>query len=420
MPNPSKVESKTTIDLMFAMLKEKGKMDVKSLSIALNISPSVIDDWAKILESGGFVNITNEFGHMFITSLKSEFEQDTAISEIINVQKTKAIQDVEFGTLKVDELKAKIDSIQKDTSELERQFSKDFPKLHTYLNELEIIFKRSSEMSKSLDNLKRRANKEYKETITKFDAEYKEIQEVVNKSMDTKKIYVLIEDARKFEFEIDKLKNSKRAEIDSLKKETEEHAKLLKKTIDDVEKDIDAGIKTTTKQIKEELKNLEEWDSLLKKTNDKLPSLINEQQAQFNKFSKLKEDITKMYRDIESSTEQILDEYTLKLEPIYEGIDKVKRELSEPGDIGNTIINAKSEISEIQKEITSLKNEFVSITKDLKNISTNKKLSNETKLSKVDDMAKRNDNFKDKITKIDSRMKGVTKLLSLIGIKKEN
>lgn len=420
MDNPSKIGGKTTIDSMLDLLRDRGRIDVNSISTILDISPSVIEDWAKILESGGLVSINYEFGHMFITPSKKTTEQNTAVSEIINVQKTKTIQDIEFETLKVNELKTRIDHLQKGTNELEKQFSKDFPRLHKYLDELETIFRKSSEMSKGLDELKRRADKEYGGVIDKFNLDYKQIKETMDKSVDTEKIRVLIDDAKKFEDEIDRLKISKKTELGSLRKEAEENVKTLKNTINDAEKEIDIGIKATSKQVKEELKNLEEWDSILKRTNKQLPKLINDESIKFNKFIKLKEDITDMYKDIKNKTDHVLDEYNGKLMPIYEDIDEIKQKLSEPGDIGNTIISAKNEIVGVQKDIVNLKKEFMLISKELKGVSKNKKLSTERKLNKISKITEKNENFKKKIIKTDTKMKGITRLLNLIGVEKKN
>jgi hypothetical protein len=46
-------QATTTIDSMVELIKAKGKIDVyPSIAVALDISPAVVEDWARVLESG--------------------------------------------------------------------------------------------------------------------------------------------------------------------------------------------------------------------------------------------------------------------------------------------------------------------------------------------------------------------------------
>ncbi len=70
--NKNSNETKTSIDKMLTLLQNKGRMDVNTLSLSLDTPASVIDDWAKILESANIVKISYELGKMYVEPTKNE------------------------------------------------------------------------------------------------------------------------------------------------------------------------------------------------------------------------------------------------------------------------------------------------------------------------------------------------------------
>ncbi len=418
MENSARAGGKTTIDSMLDLLKSRGRLDINSISTALDIAPGVIEDWAKILESGNLVSINYEFGHMFVSPKKFTGEEKSAVSEIINVEKTTAVQDIEFETLKVNELKERIKSLHKDTSELERQFSKEFPKLHRSLNEVEKIFSRASNMGRKLNNLRSRSKKEYEDTVGKYESEYKKLQEVTSKSIDTARMERMVEDAKRFEEEVANLKRSKKTEIESLRKSMDGQVRLLKDNLEKENRSIEENIRKTGRDIGEELKNLSEWDKIAKSMNKRLPILVSEIEAEFKKFTEYKNSASNMYNEIDKEVSYISGEFNEKLKPLSESLNEIKEKLSVPGEVGNAILNAKHDIAEAQKEVSELRKEFSRLSRELKSVSQNKKLSSEAKLDKVNDILQKNEDVKDKITKTDSKMKGVVSMLNSIGLDK--
>ena len=79
MTQPSQTpssEAKTSIDSLIELLSDKGKLDLNTVSITLGVSPTIMEEWAKVLESGKLIKVSYEVGKMYLELLASETEVD--------------------------------------------------------------------------------------------------------------------------------------------------------------------------------------------------------------------------------------------------------------------------------------------------------------------------------------------------------
>ena len=71
-PSDGSRETETDIDLLLEMLKKYGKSDLTNISIKLGVSPTIVESWVRILESGRLVRVTHELGKMYIRLIPND------------------------------------------------------------------------------------------------------------------------------------------------------------------------------------------------------------------------------------------------------------------------------------------------------------------------------------------------------------
>ena len=60
---------------MVDLLKVKGKLEINSIASELGIGPITIENWSRILEKGGIVEITYEMGKMYVSILQMSVKE---------------------------------------------------------------------------------------------------------------------------------------------------------------------------------------------------------------------------------------------------------------------------------------------------------------------------------------------------------
>lgn len=410
----SDIKGKTTIDTMLEFVSNNGKTDVNNISSVLGVSPSVIEGWAKILESGGLVIITNELGHMYVSPIKSGLGQNLAVSEAINVQRGKVLQDIEFDITKMAELKNRLGEIANIDKTLEREISKSLPEFYKSVNQLETITKRSELLNKRMEELKSKAEKEYREAISRFDYENRELKEAVDRSIDTEKIRSIVEDAKRFEESIKELRASKNREIEALRKDMDDQIKQMKKTLDDAEREIDRSIKNANAELKKELGNLLEWEALAKRGNERLPKIIAEEQARLKRMESIRESVDKEYRTLEASINEVGIDFIERYKPLADALNNIKMGMTGPAKVLDTVAEAKREIEEVYKEFESLNKNISKLRNEIKRVSSDRKNAEHNKLLLIDSINKRNDEIRESMSELEKRLKEIESAINSI------
>jgi len=82
-------DAKTTIDSLAELLREKGKMELGKIAQSLGVEQNVVENWAKVLEAGNMVKISNEVGKMYVEPLQVTKEQEAAVAATIDAQRAK-------------------------------------------------------------------------------------------------------------------------------------------------------------------------------------------------------------------------------------------------------------------------------------------------------------------------------------------
>ncbi len=407
------VSGKTTIDSMLEYINSNGKSDVNTIATVLGTYPGIVEDWAKILESGGLVKITNEIGKMFVAPVNAAPAQNVAATELMSIQKARISQSTEYQHLREEQLKSKIEELYKEANVLDKEFMRKFPALHKTLSELDNMFRKATDAEKRINEIQKKAESEKKSAITKFDYEYKKLEDISAKSVDIQKITELAEDAKRFESVIEDLKTNKKKELEAVRKDIDDQVRLLKKTLDEAEREIDAEIKRTSDRIRIELQNLNEWNAIAKSTSQNLPKTISEEKASLKRMSDLKAKVESDYNSIEKALGQLASDYKLKALPLFDSIEEMNQAISEKGGTGRAIIEANQLIIEAKKELDTVQKDISLLERGLKSINlAQPKTGKQNKMGMLGKLEIKSNELKGKLDKISGKVDSATNILS--------
>src|SRR5271156_5028815 len=85
--NPEIEETRTSIDTLLELLKVKGKSELNGIAIALDVDPRIVENWAKVLETGNLIKISYKVGKMYLEPLNMKPDQQQDMQARIDVTK---------------------------------------------------------------------------------------------------------------------------------------------------------------------------------------------------------------------------------------------------------------------------------------------------------------------------------------------
>ena len=255
------------------------------------------------------------------------------------------------------------------------------------------IEKEKNEKQKILNEEKEKNKKE----IDKINNELNKLKEenilIKNDNKNINDIKNELEEYKKKEKDNEIIINELKMENERLKKNSALNFKLIKEENDELLKDIQKLNETINlmKKKEKEIKEKEEKEKEEKEKEEKIKKLKEEKEKEENKKNKIKNNNFKVMR-IYSNTfiyRNINPEISFKLKDLEKKYNELKKEKNKSNEDNkiNDIIHLK-EIKTIkekyEKEITELKNENISLNKQIiiintKNISNKELISNNTK-----------------------------------------
>jgi chromosome segregation ATPase len=392
---PKGVQTKTSIDSLLELLREKGKSELTNVSASLGVGTTILEQWAKVLEEAKLINVTYEMGKMYMEPLNLAPEQEQQVKTKSAAEKFTLDNQMELEKISVDKFYKSLDTLTANVNQLDQVYKQKMPQLHTMMDELDKLYAPIDQKTKKLSEVKQNSEAYLAQLDAKMDALYTKVGVLSSGNIDSmlKTKTTQLEDAMK------------RAE------EAERSMKTVEQTKSTFYQQLSKDIDKRTDELKKQLKkSVEDIYAVAKSEGDKtgpIMKMIKEDIAQQKKVSldagQIKRDVEDTVRAIGAarttfkdryqkavddlnSTEKI---YELKYEAVKREIDKLKEEMGSAGKIYEYINTAKGEIGAIKLMIDENRKEVDSITEALKAIEGAKALSVEKRAQAVDEIKKR-------------------------------
>lgn len=407
-------QATTTIDSMVELIKAKGKIDVTSIAVALDISPAVVEDWARVLESGNMVKITHEVGKMFVAPMNVGKEEAEEMQKKLEMQMGTLNERLDVEKLTLDKITDSIKKISSATQEVDKEFEKGAPGIHKALSEIAKLEKEAEKNSDELIKIKNKAASDYELVNKKFSELSSKMASLtsgefnVNLTANQQKVEAAVASAHAKLGEIDAMRKEKDRALDELRKSMQEEMKKLNdqvsefsksanKEFDDTKKAVEEQIKLMHDQINEHKKAFQELHDL-SENEKKITNTIKEDNARFNDlYNKINKEMDNLVKSLEGKKKESDAQ-----------ISAMKEKFGQASEIFDTIERTKNDTEEASKRVAELSKELTKISEQLSALSTLKEL----KSKQVDEKMQIVSALSKKDKKVDSNIKDLEKKLS--------
>jgi len=411
MPDKNVKETRTTIDSMLELLRARGRMDINSITAVLNIAPTVVEGWAKVLESGGLARITYDFGRMFVEPFGMLGVGEEVLKAQSLARKTVVEQSVETQNILINRINDAIRSIDQATVEAEREFSKQQPSLRKSLEELNRL-KTTVELYKTqMQAVAKGAETDYSTIMKKIEIVSRGLEPFTSNNFETtiktitKRINEIIESIKNTEMNVDALSKGKDSAIEEIKKGLSAQIKELENTVNGSVSQVNSSYKQYKLQMDEELKNLNTQATLAVYALKQLHELIIDGQRYAKRIDEHKGQLTEKYAKVQSELRAANTLMTRKSDELTATIDNLIKKFGSLGEISTSIELAKSKRAEVEKEIASMMTELKGISGMLSSIGSEKGMSEDQRVNLLRELGQ-------KSTQIMSRIEAMRKSLS--------
>jgi len=422
MEQNTKSEARTTIDTMLELIKSKGRIDLNSIAATLGIAPSVVEGWAKVLESGNLVKISYEVGKMYISPVELSKDELQALETKTEQQKFILSEELESDLINIDKLSQSLRDIQSNMASFEQNLKKGSPDATKKINELSQLYSRMKSYQSNIDSIKKGISSDYDSMEKRFNEMMSKLNNVATAEQKINsgapidvKIQESINNARSAIQELEVAKKNVSQTMDNMKKDLENQIKQENARLDTV-------IKQSHEQLENALKELQKQAGSYKGEINELKQLHSEEEQLTKKLNQQHAEFNSNYAKLEQS----LKEATAKFSPKYdEALAELNKAMEGAGSLGELIKNMsdlKTEITDLGPKLNDYKQELQKLKDQTDAIIAAKNLNMSQKDAKLSELKEKHDkvsgDMKNKKSKISDTLNNIDNITKKMAGKK--
>jgi|GEM_PF-1246777 chromosome segregation ATPase len=409
--NPEIASTKTTIDSLLDLLRTKGRTELSSVAVALNIDPRIIENWAKVLEKGNLIKITYEVGKMYLEPISLSLEEQADVKTKTDITKFILEEDLAVERISLDKFSKSISDLNTTIGTMEKLYQQKMPAVQKILAEVDRAYAPVESKKKSIDRIKLDADADLKEvnkTIetlsTKLNAfsPTRTDSEVSSKLEKLNAILANMDSAQKA---MDETERTKDRFFDSMKANINTQLNELKKQLSSSRNDIGQNLKENARQLKELIKGIQDQVGTAKRLAKETEGFKRQFDTAKRDLEVLRSDFNDRYERLREGIEKDSMLVDSQSKNVLENIKDLKSQIGGISKIDDDIRRWKKNMSDLSREIVSTKGEIIKLTNQLNIIDTNKSITVERKAKAIEEVSKSANNTK----KATSRIKEVIK-----------
>jgi Mn-dependent DtxR family transcriptional regulator len=398
-PSP---EAKTSIDSLLELLKEKGKMDLNTISITLGVSPTIIEDWARVLENGKLIKVNYEVGKMFLEIRSEGGEQARSTSIRAEAQKSALQNEMDVERITLDKYAKNLEDLSLTVAGMDSLYKQKLPNIQKLFYELDTISAPMAKKTKELDATMKSAESYFVQLDKKVDELYSKVtslegsnlQRALRQKEETLKLALSRADSAKATLmDIEDTKQALYSKMSGdIDAQVREFKAALKASIEQIYNELKADASeaiTVDKEIRTELaetaKVAAEAERIKKDVELSKTTLTNSRNSFKDRYQKTVGEI-----------DQISGAVMQKYEKAQAELNELKTSMGEVSRIHDSIGKAKVDLAEVQKTINTSRDAVESITAALRALDTNRNLEPIQKAKVVAELTKKSLDVKQK------------------------
>ncbi len=388
-------EAKTSIDSLLELLKEKGKVDLNTVSITLGVSPTIIEEWAKVLENGKLIRVSYEVGKMYLEPRSEAGEQERNTNVKADAQKSTLQNEMDVEKITLDKYSKNLEELSTTVAGMDALYKQKLPNIQKLFSELDSVSAPMAKKTKELDATMRSAESYFNQLDKKVDDLYvkvntlagSNIERALKQKEETLKVALSRADTAKATLmDIEDTKQALYGKISSdIDSQVREFKGALKASIEQIYNELKADAAeaiTVDKEIRTELaetsKITAEADRLRKEVETSKTNLLNSRKSFKDQYQRTVDEIN-----------QISGSVMQKYEKAQGDLGELKASLGEVSKVHDSIGKAKADIAEIQKSISTSREAVDSISDALRLLDSAKNMDSGQKAKAVSELSKK-------------------------------
>jgi DNA-binding transcriptional ArsR family regulator len=323
-------QTRTSIDSLLDLINANGRMDINSVASKLGVAPSVVENWAKVLEKSGLITVKYEVGKMFIEPASTQKGDSKTLNAKLDVQQSSLSTDAEAKMLELQKLSEMLDNLRATALSANKIYSEKMPELQSRLGEINKVYEQVEKENKVVNDMRVNLEKTYEGINNKVSDMLKKLDYLDSGDFSTKlndsisKVEGLLKGSGSTDEKLKTVRAEKEKAIATLKSDLENQFKKLRQDLETSDKEVEEelrkheqDIKVYNEGLKEQLrvsKDLLKQVSDFKKEKEKEKKALNEAVREFtDRYTKSYSIVSKDMGILEHDSKSIMaDIFNLK------------------------------------------------------------------------------------------------------------
>ena len=387
--NTRNPEARTTIDTMLELIRSKKRIDLNSVASSLGIAPSVVEGWAKVLESGNLIKINYEMGKMLLSPMALS-KDDLQTLESQTTQKTYILsEELESEILNTKKLEDALRDISSNIASFGQKLQKESPEAHKKVEELSKLYSEMRSYQSHIDAIKKGIGSDYDDMEKRFNELLKKLTDVTEqeqkaKSVSPETITNSLNAAKSTLKEIENVKINVSHSLEATRKDLENQIKQENIRLNEI-------IKQSHEQLEGAYKELEKETSTYKSNIKEIKDLQLHEEQLSKKLNQEHAEFNANYSKLEQSLKDAIAKFTPKYE---EALSKLNDTMSNAGSVGEIIKNIGDityQVSDLEPKISKYKQELQRIKDQADAIAAARNLNAVQKDEKINELKNKSD-----------------------------
>ncbi|MCL4379682.1 MAG: hypothetical protein M1160_03650 [Candidatus Marsarchaeota archaeon] len=410
MADDAPPSTKTTIDSLVELLKKKGKMDLASVSVALGVDQSIVENWAKVLEKGNIVKITYEVGKMFLTISTLSAEQEATEHSRAEAEISGLMAQSESQMLSLDKLTETLESIKGSVATAEKAEASEMPEIRRAIADLNSIYATVEQRNRGFEQMAKKAEQIYDEInkrVIELSTRLGGISgEGGAKGVDDarQELESISKSIASINSQISAVGKSSSESMDQIRRSVIEQSKALERQIEQSKKEIDAKLNEYAKQADTVERQLKDRVRAISSSVEELNSFSKEREKQLRRLRDSRVELNNYYMKMSEELNTQKSSAAAISKEISEKVARLKSGFGEAAEIDDTLSTLKSQMAGLEREIADARQDVNDITNKLRALSALSSATTEQKTAAFSDLQKRASAARSRVSNIEDKV----------------
>ncbi|MGD0729345.1 MAG: hypothetical protein ABR981_04690 [Candidatus Micrarchaeaceae archaeon] len=405
-PNNPLAETRTSIDTLLELLRTRGKSELSTIAISLNIDPRILENWAKVLESGNLVKISYEVGKMYLEPVTLSQEAAVDLKTKTELNKILLEEDLAIEKISVDKFSKNIEELNGTIGSIEKMYQQKMPDVHKMLGEVERLYAPVDEKKKDALKIKAETERNYTEVTKKINELYTKLNSFSPKQAESdmaskfEKLNGILSNIDYVQNMINEMEKNKNVLFSTISSDIDNQVKEFRHQLNDSKSNIDKSIRANSRQLNELIKSIKEQISSAKQVSKEVDSFRKEFETSKHNLDSLNTKFSDKYQKIidgMGTNIKMIDSQSMLIE---DSIKTIRQNMGEVTNLDESIRTWRKNMNEMSREITLTRTEILKLTNQLNMVDSNKNLNLEKKAKMTEELSKEGKATKDKVNRI--------------------